>query len=187
MRQQRKEISDRNVIENLLRSAPVGRLGTIGRDGCPRIKPLNFVYANDRIYFHSARAGEKIDDLLRDSRVCFEVDLPIAYVKGRQDDPCKASYLYQSVILYGKAALVGADPERRKALLELMRKYQPGGGYGDFPEAKLALTAVVRIDIERMTGKEDIGKGAMRERVLAGLQAGTPLPMEMIDIQGEDG
>ena len=184
MRQHKKEINDKNVIDNLLRSAPVGRLGTIGRDGYPRIKPLNFAYADHTIYFHSAREGEKIDDILRDGRVCFEVDLPIAYVKGSEDDPCRASYLFQSVIIYGKAALVHDEPERRKALSELMRKYQPDGRYGDFLDVKLALTAVVRIDIETMTGKEDLGKGALRERVLAGLQAGTPLPME---IQGVDG
>jgi hypothetical protein len=158
MRRHKKEIIDKSVIIDLLGRATVGRLGTIGQDGYPRIKPLNFVYVNDRIYFHSAREG--------------------------QDDPCKASYLYQSVIIYGKAALVGAEPECRKALSELMRKYQPGGGYGEFPEAKLALTAVVRIDIETMTGKEDLGKGALRERVVAGLQTGTPLPIE---VQGEDG
>jgi hypothetical protein len=34
----------------------------------------------------------------------------------------------------------------------------PGGGYGGFDEEKLALTAVVRIDIETMTGKQDLGK-----------------------------
>ena len=184
MRQRKKEIKDKSVIDNLLRCATVGRLGTAGKDGYPRIKPLNFVHIDRAIYFHSAREGEKIDDILRDNRVCFEVDLPISYVKGRQDDPCKASYLYQSVIIYGKAALVGAEPERRKALSALMRKYQPGGGYGEFLEAKLAITAVVRIDIETMTGKEDLGKGALRERVLAGLQAGTPLPIEM---QGDEG
>jgi len=158
MRQHKKEISDRNVIDDLLRSAPVGRLGTMGRDGYPRIKPLNFVHIDHAIYFHSAREGEKIDDIRRDNRVCFEVDLPIAYIKGGQDEPCRASYLFQSVIIYGKAVLVHDEPERRKALSELMRKYQPGGGYGEFREAKLAMTAVVRIDIETMTGKEDLGK-----------------------------
>ena len=179
MRQHKKEIKDKNVIDNLLRCATVGRLGTTGKDGYPRIKPLNFVHTEHAIYFHSAKEGEKIDDILRDSRVCFEVDLPIAYVKGRQDDPCKASYLYQSVIIYGKAALVSAEPERRKALSELMRKYQPGRGYGEFPEAKLAITAVVRIDIETMTGKEDLGRGALREQVLASLQAGAQMPTEI--------
>jgi nitroimidazol reductase NimA-like FMN-containing flavoprotein (pyridoxamine 5'-phosphate oxidase superfamily) len=184
MRQHKKEIKDKNVIYNLLRCATVGRLGTTGKDGYPRIKPLNFVHIDTAIYFHSAREGEKIDDILRDNRVCFEVDLPIAYVKGRQDDPCKASYLYQSVIIRGKAALVHDESERKMALSELMRKYQPGEGYADFPDAKLALTAVVRIDIETMTGKEDLGKGALRERVVAGLQAGTTLSME---IEGEVG
>jgi len=184
MRQHKKEIIDKNVIDNLLRSATVGRLGTTGMDGYPRIKPLNFVYTDHVIYFHSAMEGEKIDDILRDGRVCFEVDLPIAYVKGTQDDPCKASYLYQSVIICGKAALVHDEIERRKALSELMRKYQPAGKYGAFLEAKLAITAVVRIDIETMTGKEDLGKGTLRERALAGPQAGTPLPAEMEEEEG---
>ena len=184
MRQHKKEIKESAVIDDLLRNATVGRLGTIGRDGSPRIKPLNFVHYDNAIYFHSAKEGEKIDDILRDDRVCFEADRPIAYRKGRQDDPCKASYLYQSVIIYGKAALVQDESERRKALSELMKKYQPGGGYGEFLEAKLAITAVVRIAIETMTGKEDLGKGALRGEVIACLQAGTPLPM---DIRVEEG
>ena len=38
-----------------------------------------------------------------------------------------------------------------------MEKYQPEGGYGGFLPEKLAITAVVRIDIEEISGKEDIG------------------------------
>jgi nitroimidazol reductase NimA-like FMN-containing flavoprotein (pyridoxamine 5'-phosphate oxidase superfamily) len=49
------------------------------------------------------------------------------------------------------------DPhEKRLALRALMEKYQPEGGYGDIPAEKLAITVVIRIDIEAMTGKEDI-------------------------------
>lgn len=184
MRQQKKEIVDRKVIEALLVRAAVGRLGSAGNDGFPRIKPLNFVYLDGAVYFHSAREGEKIDDILRDSRVCFEVDLPIAYVKGTREDPCRASCLYQSVIIYGRAVLVTSEPERRRALAELMRKYQPGGGYGEFLEARLGVTAVVRIAIERMSGKEDLGKGALRERVQGALEAGAQLP---VDLPGEEG
>jgi len=39
----------------------------------------------------------------------------------------------------------------------LMEKYQPEGGYGAFSEDKLALIAVVAIEVEEMTGKEDPG------------------------------
>ena len=35
-----------------------------------------------------------------------------------------------------------------------MTKYQPEGGYGEFLPEKLVLTAVIRIDIEEMTGKQ---------------------------------
>ena len=177
MRQQKKEITDRNVIVGLLARTAVGRLGTNGADGYPRVKPLNFVYADGAIYFHSAKAGEKIDDIGRDNRVCFEVDLPIAFAKGLPENPCKAEFLYRSVILYGRAVIVQDEREQRKALSVLMTKYQPEGGHGDFLPEKLALTAVVRIDIERLTGKEDLGKGALREQALDALERGLPLPV----------
>ena len=85
------------------------------------------------------------------------MDLPIGYVKGTMESACKADYLYQSVICTGRARVVDEEGEKKAALGALMEKYQPEGGYGPFPEEKLALTAVVRIDIEAMTGKQDLG------------------------------
>jgi len=156
MRRAKKEIHDMAIIDNLLNTCPVGRLGTIGKDGYPRIKPLNFVYLNGKIYFHSAREGEKIDDIIRDSRVVFEIDEPIGYVKS-DTNPCSAKYLYRSVMIKGRAAIVNDDEERLLALRSLLEKYQPEGGYGEFLPEKLKITAVVCIDIEEITGKEDVG------------------------------
>jgi len=101
MRKGKKEIEDRAVVIGLLNSCPVGRLGTNSKDGYPMVKPLNFAYSDNRIYFHTAKEGEKIEVIKRDRRACFEVDLPITYVKGDQN-PCKAAYRYQSVIIRGK-------------------------------------------------------------------------------------
>lgn len=157
MRVAKKEIKEKSVVEELLANCPVGRLGTTGADGWPMVKPLNFVYRDGKIFFHSARGGEKIDQITRDGRVCFEVDIPITYVKGTPEDPCKADYLYRSVICKGHARIIQDPDERRAALRALMEKYQPEGGYGPFLEERLALTAVVRIDIEAMTGKQDLG------------------------------
>jgi nitroimidazol reductase NimA-like FMN-containing flavoprotein (pyridoxamine 5'-phosphate oxidase superfamily) len=154
MRKGKKEIRDKAVIIGLLDACHVGRLGTIGADGYPMIKPLNFAYHDNRIYFHTAKAGEKVEDIRRDPRVCFEVDLPISYIKA-ENQPCEAKYLYQSVIIRGRASFVENEEERLFALTRLMNKYQPEGGYGDYLKEKLAITGVVRIDIEEMTGKED--------------------------------
>jgi uncharacterized protein len=156
MRVARKEIRESAVLERLLGSCPVGRLGTIGRDGFPMIKPLKFVYLAGRIYFHSARAGEKMDDIARDNRVCFEVDMPLGFARA-MDNPCRAGYRYQSVIVQGRARIVDDQDERLTALRGLMEKYQPEGGYGGFGEDALAVTSVVAIEAVHMTGKHDLG------------------------------
>ena len=156
MRVAKKEIREKSTVEGFLAQCAVGRLGTIGREGYPMVKPLNFVYHGGRIYFHSAREGEKIEDIRRDERVCFEVDLPLTFVRA-EGSPCKADYRYQSVICTGRAHLVEEREEKAGALRALMEKYQPEGGYSEFPEGKVALTAVVRIDILTMTGKQDLG------------------------------
>lgn len=176
MRQNKKKIEDETVIVGLLNACHVGRLGTIARDGYPMVKPLNFAYDRGRIYFHTAKEGEKLDDIRRDNRVCFEVDLPIALVKSK-GSPCRAEYLYRSVIIKGRARIVEDASERMAALMRLMEKYQPEGGYGEFPEEKLKMTGVVRIDIEEMTGKEDLGKDQVKDAALKALEESSPLPV----------
>jgi uncharacterized protein len=179
LRKSNKKITDAAVIIDILNSCHTGRLGTVGADGWPMVKPLNFAYHEGRIYFHCALEGEKIDDIRRDNRVCFEVDLPLAYVKGTRANPCRAEYLYRSVIVRGRAKIVEERAERLLALDSLMRKYQPEGGYGPYPEEKLALTCIVRIDIEDMSGKEELGKDEAREQILLALQGKRELPIVM--------
>jgi nitroimidazol reductase NimA-like FMN-containing flavoprotein (pyridoxamine 5'-phosphate oxidase superfamily) len=176
MRQAKKEILDRNLIVELLETCHVGRLATVGPDGYPMVKPVNFASEEGRVYFHSAKTGEKIDHITRDSRVCFEVDLPIALVKTRST-PCRAEYLYRSVIIKGRARVVEDGEERLHGLSLLMKKYQPEGGYSDFPEEKMQITAIVRIDVEEMAGKEDLGKEELKAAALKALEEKAVLPI----------
>ena len=179
MRQSKKEIRDKAIILALLNTCHVGRLGTVASDGYPMVKPLNFVHHGGKIYFHTAREGEKIDDIRRDNRVCFEVDLPIALVKST-GSPCASEYLYRSVIIKGRAYVIEEPGERLAALKKLMEKYQPEGGYGDFPAEKLMITGVVRIDIEEMSGKEDLGRDRLKDAALRALEEKTQLPLVLV-------
>jgi nitroimidazol reductase NimA-like FMN-containing flavoprotein (pyridoxamine 5'-phosphate oxidase superfamily) len=176
VRKANKAIKDGSVIEHLLSTCHVGRLGTIGKDGYPVVKPLNFAYHNGKIYFHTALEGEKIEDMKRDDRVCFEIDLPIAYVRA-VNQPCEAAYLYRSVIIKGRAVFVENPDERAMAFKGLMNKYQPEGGYGQYVSEKLGLTGIVRIDVEQMSGKEDLGKGAHRDQALKALEQDLARPI----------
>ncbi len=176
MRRSEKEIKDKAVIIDVLNTCHIGRLGTIGKDGYPMVKPLNFAYLYGKIYFHTAQEGEKIEDIKRDGRVCFEVDLPIAYIKAK-NNPCQADYLYRSVIIKGSAKIIEDREEKLFALDCLMKKHQTDGGYGEYTEDKLKNVGIVRIDIEEMTGKEDLRDGGIKEMVLKALKEKIPLPI----------
>ncbi|MHB8766453.1 MAG: pyridoxamine 5'-phosphate oxidase family protein [Deferrisomatales bacterium] len=180
MRRQEREIADRAAVEALLRSCPVGHLATVGAGGWPVVKPVNFVYADGALYLHTAREGEKVDDLRRDDRVCFEVDQPVAYLRAPPDgDACRASYLYRSALAWGRARWVEDPAEKRRALGWLMDKYQGGEPWGQLPEAALAAVGVVRIDVERMTGKENLGRGPVWEAAAQALARGEALPLTL--------
>lgn len=157
MRRAERAISDSAQIKAILENEHVGRLATNGSDGCPRIKPLNYVYKDGYIYFHSALDGEKIQDIAKDSRVCFEVDTPLGYVKAK-GSPCSASYRYRSIIIQGRAHIIESIEEKYAVLGALMHKYQPEAGWDDANEVNITATLIVRIEIDRMTGKENIGK-----------------------------
>lgn len=181
MRQQRKPdkaITDTTTLSDILNTCHVGHLATNSGDGYPMVKPLNFAYRDGRLYLHSAREGEKMDHISSDKRVCFETCQPVAQVKTRSH-PCDSAYLYRSVIIKGLASVVEDSTERTEAFSALMDKYQPEGGFGDYTEKRLGLTAIIRVDIESMSGKEDMGKGDIRDRAMKALASGTPLPVTL--------
>ncbi len=156
MRRSERELKNRETMIAMLERSPVGRIATINQRGFPVIKPVNFLYLEEKIYLHSSTRGEKMEDIQRGSPVCFEVDEPIAYVAAGAS-ACTASYYYRSILIKGRAALVD-DPNKKVKILErMMRKYQPEGDYGEIAPEKLDRTAVVEILIKEITGKENLG------------------------------
>jgi len=156
MRHPERELKDQETIDALLRRAPVGRIATVNQKGIPVIKPVNFLYLDRKIYIHSSVKGEKIEDVKRESPICFEVDEPIAYVMASQV-ACKASYYYRSIIVKGKAILVKDLNKKLKVLKRMMEKYQPEGNEGGISVEILKKTAVIEILIDEITGKENLG------------------------------
>jgi nitroimidazol reductase NimA-like FMN-containing flavoprotein (pyridoxamine 5'-phosphate oxidase superfamily) len=153
MRRREKEITSQEQVEDILERAQVGRLGTVSKAGTPMIKPVNFLYRNGKIYFHSALEGEKMDHLAFGSRVCFEVDEALKYLPAA-DSPCQANFSYRSVIIEGRARLI-EDPQEKIAILDhLMEKYQPGADLRPLSSKMVQKVGVVEIIAEKMTGKE---------------------------------
>ena len=156
MRHPERELKDQETIAGILRQALVGRIATINLKGFPVIKPVNFLYLDGKIYFHSSMKGEKIEDIRRGSPICFEVDQPIAYVIASKV-ACRANYYYRSIIVKGKASLVKDQDKKREILEKMMEKYQPEEDSGEIPMEILKKTAVIEITVEKISGKENLG------------------------------
>ncbi len=135
-------------IEAIIGRASVCRLAMLDGD-TPYIVPLCFGYRNHTLYYHSSMKSRKLDLIRRHPAVGFEMDILARPIPA--PEPCKWNMRYQSVVGVGKATIVEDEAEKKAALDLIMAQYA-SGTYA-FPENKIRITAVIRVDIERMTGK----------------------------------
>ena len=118
MRRKDKEIKNLRDVENVLKEATVGRLGTC-KDGEPYVVPICFVYNDGKILLHSVNEGKKIQHISQNPKVCFEVDLSEIILS---DSPCDYSFRYKSVIVDGEARIVKRLEEKIDALIKITEK-----------------------------------------------------------------
>ncbi len=149
MRKAKREIGDPNAVRAIMEKASVCRIG-LSDDGMPYVVPMNFGLGENCLYLHCAAEGRKLDIIRRNNRVCFEMDLLREVVRG--ESACGFSARYESVIGFGRAAIVEEAAEKRAALDRIMEHYGAKGPFS-YPDETLARTAVIRIDIEEVTGK----------------------------------
>ncbi len=163
MRRHQNEITDRKEIETILTRCTIGRLATKGRDGYPYITPVNYTYLNDSIYFHTAVEGEKLDNIFKDPKVCFEVDIPLAYLDrdfDRTRPACQVTQFYHCVIIRGRAEIVEDNWEKATALNRLMADHENEPGFNAIiPETPAIKTChVVAVRIETISGKSNLAQ-----------------------------
>lgn len=72
MRRGRQLLSLEDIVAVMDRCTN-GVLACIGDEDYPYAVPLSYVYFNDKIYFHSAKTGHKIDAITRNPKVSFTV------------------------------------------------------------------------------------------------------------------
>lgn len=115
----------------------------------PYCVPISIVRDDERIYFHSAHDGFKIDCLRHNANVC------IACVGDTYRVPDKFTTEYESAIIRGTAVEVCEASEKIFALKKLCERHTPTN-MSDFNtaiERSLFRTAVWRINITEITGK----------------------------------
>ena len=149
----KKQLLSPEETAAVLREGTSGVLALCGDDGYPYAVPLSYVYDGDKLYFHSARAGHKLEAIRRCPKASFCV------IDQDRIVPQEYTTYFRSVIAFGAIRELEEDGEKRAAIEKLARKYTPD----DTPEG---LDAAIRRDwaplcmlemtIDHMTGKEAI-------------------------------
>ncbi|MHA1689567.1 MAG: pyridoxamine 5'-phosphate oxidase family protein [Promethearchaeota archaeon] len=151
MRRKNKEITDKSVMEDILKRAQVCRIGLSENDH-PYIIPVNFGYENNTLYIHSAPEGKKIEILKSNNEVCFEVETNVELIKNEKN-LCRSTMKFRSVIGKGRAEFIQDPKEKENAFHVILCHYYTNQ---DIPldDRLLEKTIMIKINILEMTGKK---------------------------------
>ena len=150
IRKKKNEISA-EAAEQLLLHCRRGILAMNGVEGYPYAIPINYFYdkENQKIYFHGARAGHKVEALRACDKVCF-----IVYGNEIIKEEAWAPYI-QSVVVFGRCHLVEAGTRAITLLKQFAMKYYPDEHLADEEIAQAGKAAqIFEIEIEHFSAKE---------------------------------
>lgn len=150
MRRLDKEITDQQILDEILNKSRVVRLA-FSIDNIPHIVPVNFGYSENKLYIHSATEGSKIEMISKNNLVCFEMELYDEIIKAKKS--CGWTTKYRSIIGWGKLEIVNDKESKIEGLDRIMTKYgrtEPN----DYSDALLDKTMLLVLTIDRYTGKQ---------------------------------
>lgn len=150
MRRMKRAISDEDA-RGLLAGGRRAVLAVNGDDGYPFAFPIDYRFDADanKIYFHGAKAGQKVDALRRSDKVCLTV-----MGNERLEDGEWAPYV-QSVVVFGRCRLVDDAAKTEAEVRRLALKYYPSAEEVERElEKYLSAVQLYEIEIEHLTGKQ---------------------------------
>jgi len=150
IRKIKNEISAEEA-KDLLRNNRRAAFSVNGDDGYPYTIPVNFYYDEDdnKIYFHSAKKGHKIDSIKADDKICFTT-----WNDGYLEDGDWAFHV-SSCVVFGRAKLIEDRKITEEKVRKFARKYYPSPEEVE-EEIKSGINGVqlVAIEIEHISGKK---------------------------------
>lgn len=149
-----RKIKNEITIEDakkLLKNNKRAALAVNGDNGYPYTIPINFYYDEDenRIYFHSAKKGHKIDSIKNSDKICLTT-----WNEGYKDDGDWA-YHVSSCVVFGRARLIDDRNTTEEKVRNFALKYYPSAEEVE-KEIKMGINGVqlVEIEIEHISGKK---------------------------------
>lgn len=147
MRRFKQQISEEECIR-ILKEQPRGVLSMIGGNGYPYGIPLDHWFLDNKLYFHCAKTGHKIDAITSCDKVSYCV-MDEGYRKEGE-----WALNINSVVVFGRIRIIDDEDKKREICTALVRKFTDDEEYlrkeltNAFPRVNC-----LELTIEHMTGK----------------------------------
>lgn len=146
-----KQVLSREAAEKILREGDFGVLALSGDEGYAYAVPINYAVEDNKIYFHSAKTGHKLDAIRSNDKVSFCV------VDRHEVVAEEFTTYFSSAIAFGRIRIVedDADPDKMRGLELLADKYSSTASAERRAKELSRLSALVVpvMTIEHLTGK----------------------------------
>lgn len=154
MRRKEREVTDKALIESIIKKADVCRLAMIDNN-IPYIVALNFGYSSsiNCFYFHCSPEGRKMDIIKQNKKVCFQMDVDHELIIAKK--ACGYTMNFKSIVGYGKITIVDTKEEKIQGLNAIMQQYTNQSQF-DYSDKMLDITTILRLDIEEITAKQKV-------------------------------
>lgn len=147
----KRDLTFKPELEAIIEKCDVCSLAMVDSDGAPYVIPMNFGYAGDHIYFHSARSGKKIGILKSNPRVsvAFSTDHELRWVN--EEVACSWGMKYRSVLAHGLMEFIDDYDAKVEALKVIMKNYSEIDFSFNAPAVKDVM--IYRMKIEKLEGR----------------------------------
>ena len=148
-KQQLNQEESRAVLER----GTSGVLALAGDGDYPYAVPISYALDGDRLIFHCAKSGHKLELIRQNPKASFCV------VDQDQIVPEEYTTYFRSAIVFGELRVMEDGPEKRAAIEALAAKYDPEGpadGRQKEIDREWGALCVLEMKISHMTGKEAI-------------------------------
>ena len=142
-----------DACREVLSRGTSGVLALLGDGGWPYAVPMSYAFDGEKLCFHCAREGHKLDAIRREARASFCV------VDRDEVVPEEYTTYFRSVIAFGRVRVVEDEAQKRAAIELLARRYFPQDSAENRRRAigrEWAGLCMLEMDIEHMSGKEAI-------------------------------
>lgn len=152
MRRKKQQLLQEECMD-ILRKETSGVLSVIGDDGYPYGVPISYVIDGDKLYFHCAKSGHKVDAIRKNPKASFCV------IAQDQIVPEEYTTYFRSVIAFGSIRIMEEDKEKHLAIEKLAVKYAPQDTKENrqkFIKKEWEPLCVLEMRIAHLSGKEAV-------------------------------